>query len=55
MNELLIFTAATLGMLAFFEPCTIATHTLFAVRAHDKNPAPVFLIFLLSGLRVRYC
>lgn len=38
MNELLIFTAATLGALAFFEPCTIATHTLFAVRAHDKSP-----------------
>ncbi len=48
MNELLIFTAATLGMLAFFEPCTIATHTLFAVRAHDKNPAARFFdIFII--------
>ena len=26
--------AAVLGLLAFFEPCTIATHTLFAVHAH---------------------
>lgn len=37
MNELLLFAAATLGALAFFEPCTIATHTLFAARAHQKN------------------
>lgn len=37
MNELLLFTAAALGALAFFEPCTIATHTLFAVRAHQKS------------------
>lgn len=36
MNALLLLTAAGLGLLAFFEPCTIATHTLFAVRAsHD--------------------
>jgi len=35
MNTLLLITAALLGLLAFFEPCTIATHTLFAVRAHD--------------------
>ena len=34
MNILLLITAALLGLLAFFEPCTIATHTLFAVRAH---------------------
>ena len=34
MNILLFITAALLGLLAFFEPCTIATHTLFAVRAH---------------------
>jgi len=54
MNELLIFTAATLGALAFFEPCTIATHTLFAVRAHDKNPAArffdIFIIWLTRAL-----
>lgn len=36
MNALLLVTAAGLGLLAFFEPCTIATHTLFAVRtSHD--------------------
>jgi len=34
MISLLLITAALLGLLAFFEPCTIATHTLFAVRAH---------------------
>ncbi len=33
MNTILFITAALLGLLAFFEPCTIATHTLFAVRA----------------------
>jgi cytochrome c-type biogenesis protein len=32
MNTVLLMTAAVLGFLAFFEPCTIATHTLFAVR-----------------------
>ncbi len=52
MNELLILTAACLGMLAFFEPCSIATHTLFAVRAHHKKTAPRFLdIFLIWSVR----
>ena len=32
MNATLLTIAAVLGLLAFFEPCTIATHTLFAVR-----------------------
>jgi len=54
MNELLIFTAAALGALAFFEPCTIATHTIFAVRAHGKNPASrlldIFGIWLVRSL-----
>jgi hypothetical protein len=37
MNATLLITAAILGFLSFFEPCTIATHTLFAVRAnHDS-------------------
>jgi len=30
MNAVLLITATGLGFLAFFEPCTIATHTLFA-------------------------
>lgn len=34
MNTLLLTAAAGLGLLAFFEPCTIATHTLFALRAN---------------------
>jgi len=39
MSALLIVTAAGLGLLAFFEPCTIATHTLFAARSsHDAAP-----------------
>lgn len=33
MSTVLLITAAVLGFLSFFEPCTIATHTLFAVRA----------------------
>lgn len=31
---LTMMTAAALGLLSFFEPCTIATHTLFSARAH---------------------
>ena len=34
MNTLLLIAAAGLGLLAFFEPCTIATHSLFALRAN---------------------
>jgi cytochrome c-type biogenesis protein len=34
---LLLITASLLGTLAFFEPCTIATHTLFAVRTHAQS------------------
>ncbi len=33
MIALLLLTATLLGLLAFFEPCTIATHTLYSVRA----------------------
>lgn len=38
METGLLITAALLGLLSFFEPCTIATHTLFAVRAHHASP-----------------
>lgn len=31
--------AAVLGLLAFFEPCTIATHTLFSARVHARARA----------------
>jgi cytochrome c-type biogenesis protein len=34
MEIWLLAGAATLGLLAFFEPCTIATHTVFAARTH---------------------
>lgn len=37
MNTILLITAAGLGFLAFFEPCTIATHTLFAVRLSHET------------------
>ncbi len=37
MITLLLLTAALLGLLAFFEPCTIATHTLFSVRIHQAE------------------
>lgn len=34
MLTLLLLTAATLGLLSFFEPCTIATHTLYSVKVN---------------------
>ena len=34
---ILISAVAVIGLLAFFEPCTIATHTLFGVRAYQGN------------------
>lgn len=37
MTSPIVFaTAALLGLLSFFEPCTIATHTLFSARAHTS-------------------
>jgi len=37
MTTLLLVFAMGLGLLAFFEPCTIATNTLFSVRAHRDD------------------
>lgn len=37
MITLTLFSAALLGLLAFFEPCTIATHTLFSARANQSG------------------
>jgi len=37
MELMLILTAIFLGTLAFFEPCTIATHTLFSVRLNKMR------------------
>ena len=34
MTSWLLAASALLGMLAFFEPCTIATHVVYAERAH---------------------
>lgn len=39
MSIWLILSAASLGFLAFFEPCTIATHTLYAART-ARQPRP---------------
>lgn len=38
MDTVLLVTATALGLLSYFEPCTIATHTLFAVRTHHEAP-----------------
>ena len=43
----LVLAAALLGLLAFFEPCTIATHTLFSARAYAR-PWPVCCRELLA-------
>lgn len=51
MNFCLLVSAAGLGLLAFFEPCTIATHTLYAARAARLTQAArhrAFLILLAS-------
>lgn len=37
MITLLLISAALLGLLAFFEPCTIATHTLFSVKVNQES------------------
>lgn len=55
MSALLLVTAAALGLLAFFEPCTIATHTLFAARAshdgaHQRRAALVQLVLARTVL-----
>ena len=52
MESLLLLTSVILGALAFFEPCTIATHTLFAARAHQKSlPERSVDIVLIWGSR----
>lgn len=35
--SVLLAAAAMLGALSFFEPCTIATHTLFSARSHTQS------------------
>jgi hypothetical protein len=37
MTALVLGTAAVLGLLGFYEPCTVATHTLYAVRASRER------------------
>jgi len=35
--SIVLAAAAVLGALSFFEPCTIATHTLFSARSHARR------------------
>jgi cytochrome c-type biogenesis protein len=51
MTTLALATAAVLGLLGFFEPCTVATHTLYAVRASGE-PHPLRDLLLLAVPRV---
>lgn len=52
MSELLLITAALLGLLAFYEPCTIATHTLFSVRVQRQSgPEPRMSVLQLWLVR----
>jgi len=37
MITMLLLTATVLGLLAFFEPCTIATHTLYSVKLNQSE------------------
>jgi len=50
MNTILFLSAAVLGLLGFFEPCTIATHTLFTVRA-NRHAGRWRELALLTGAR----
>ncbi len=50
MTPMLLATASVLGLLAFFEPCTIATHTLFSVRAHRATRASCYQSLLAIWL-----
>jgi hypothetical protein len=51
MSAVLLGSATVLGLLAYFEPCTIATHTLFAVRA-NRSPSRWRELALLGGARI---
>lgn len=48
MLTLLLFTAGLLGLLAFFEPCTIATHTLYSARVNQSKDNKLCCQSLLS-------
>lgn len=55
MITMLLVTATLLGLLAFFEPCTIATHTLFSARMNqraDKKACwqSLFIVWLSRSL-----
>ena len=46
MLTLLLITAISLGLLAFFEPCTIATHTLYSIRLNQSSERKQQLLIL---------
>lgn len=51
MTALVLGTAAVLGLLGFYEPCTVATHTLYAVRA-SRERSSVRDVLLLAAPRM---
>lgn len=48
MLTLLLLSATLLGLLAFFEPCTIATHTLYSVKVNQVDDKKVCCQSLFS-------
>ena len=46
LSLLLLVAALSLGFLAFFEPCTIATHTLYSVRLNHSDRRKQALLLL---------
>jgi len=48
MLTLLLLTSGLLGLLAFFEPCTIATHTLYSVKVNQPKDNKLCCQSLLS-------
>ncbi|WP_248884239.1 cytochrome c biogenesis CcdA family protein [Acidithiobacillus acidisediminis] len=50
MIVLLLLTSAALGLLSFFEPCTIATHTVFAARSHAQHGRGVLTLWITRSI-----
>ncbi|MDH5444345.1 MAG: sulfite exporter TauE/SafE family protein [Gammaproteobacteria bacterium] len=50
MESTLYLIIFVLGLLAFFEPCTIATHTLFIARTHKQTNNQIFSRLLVVWL-----
>jgi len=48
MLTLLLISASLLGLLAFFEPCTIATHTIYSVKINKESDKKICCQSLIS-------